>query len=84
MSRQGFRERERLQWQCRRGMLELDCLLRRFLDEQYDQASEELRAAFRRLLREADPHLHHWLLNRPEDAPEQYGELIRVIRAYAP
>ena len=65
-------------------MLELDCLLRRFLDEQYDQASEELRAAFRRLLREADPHLHHWLLNRPEDAPEQYGELIRVIRAHIP
>ena len=80
MSLQGFREKERLQWQCRRGMLELDCLLLRFLDEQYDQVSEELQSGFRRLLREPDPHLYHWLLNRPEDAPDQYGELIRVLR----
>jgi len=80
VSRQGFREKERLQWQCRRGMLELDCLLRRFLDEHYDQVSEELQSGFRRLLREADPHLYHWLFNRPEDAPDQYGELIRVLR----
>ncbi len=81
MSPQGFREKERLQWQCRRGMLELDCLLRRFLDEHYDQVPEELQAGFRRLLREADSHLYHWLFNRPEDAPEQYDELIRVLRA---
>ncbi|BAO43798.1 FAD assembly factor SdhE [Thiolapillus brandeum] len=81
MSRSSFREKERLQWQCRRGMLELDCLLRRFLDEQYELLSEELQARFRRLLREADPHIYQWLLTAPEEVPEQYVELIRAIRA---
>ncbi len=80
MSRLGFRERERLQWQCRRGMLELDCLLRRFLDEHYEQQPEQIRKRFRQLLRETDPRLFHWLMTAPGDAPDKYRALLDLIR----
>jgi len=80
VSPQGFREKEHLQWQCRRGMLELDCLLRRFLDERYDQVSQPLQQLFRELLRETDPRLFHWLMGEPRDAPDKYRPLIELIR----
>ncbi len=81
MTRQPFREKERLQWQCRRGMLELDCLFRRFLDEHYDSQPADIQQAFRQLLREADPHLFRWLINEPEEAPEKYQAVLRAIRS---
>ncbi|WP_457669913.1 FAD assembly factor SdhE [Thiolapillus sp.] len=80
MSKLPFKEKERLKWQCRRGMLELDCLLEHFLHEHYDQLPEQLQRAFRQLLREADPHLFHWLINAPEDAPDRYRELLQQMR----
>lgn len=80
MNKPPFRERERLQWQCRRGMLELDYLLERFLQEHYDTQSEAMQKAFRQLLREADPHLFRWLIKKPESAPERYQQLLRMIR----
>ncbi|WP_456375304.1 FAD assembly factor SdhE [Thiolapillus sp.] len=76
-----FREKERLQWQCRRGMLELDCLFQRFLDERYDQAPAQIQHGFRQLLRETDPQLFHWLIAAPQDAPQKYRALLEMIRA---
>ncbi len=80
MSKLPFKEKERLKWQCRRGMLELDCLFERFLHEHYDHQPDQIQIAFRQLLREADPHLFHWLMAEPDDAPEKYRELLQLIR----
>ncbi|WP_457667201.1 FAD assembly factor SdhE [Thiolapillus sp.] len=80
MTRQPFKEKERLQWQCRRGMLELDCLFQRFLGERYDSQPLEIQQAFRRLLREADPHLFRWLINEPQAAPQKYQAVLKAIR----
>ncbi|MES9900109.1 MAG: succinate dehydrogenase assembly factor 2 [Sedimenticola sp.] len=41
---------ERLQWQCRRGMLELDYLLRDFLDQVYPELSKSEQLLFVRML----------------------------------
>ncbi|MDN5752002.1 MAG: succinate dehydrogenase assembly factor 2 [Nitrosospira sp.] len=39
-----MKELERARWRCRRGLLELDILLQRFMDEHYAQLGEaELR-----------------------------------------
>ncbi len=81
MTKPPFREKERLQWQCRRGMLELDCLFERFLHEHYDTQTAEIQKAFRQLLREADPHLLRWLVNEPEEAPDRYRALLQLIRS---
>ena len=59
-----------LRWQCRRGMRELDLLLTYYLDNNYPQASEEQKQAFRELLTLPDPDLIGYLLGgqTPPDA----------------
>jgi antitoxin CptB len=59
----------RLQWQCRRGMKELDFLLVRYLRERYGQAASDERAAFADFLELPDPDIARYLLagDVPED-----------------
>ena len=44
----------RLRWQCRRGLLELDVVLERFLERYGDQLQGERLASFETLLNYAD------------------------------
>ena len=75
--------KKRLQWQCRRGMLELDALLLRFLEKGYDDLPGELQAAFRKLLQEEDSRLFGWLIEAPHSVPREYAELAGRIRQAA-
>jgi len=77
-----FKEKQRLQWQCRRGMLELDYLLERFLHQHYEKQPAAVQAAFRQLLRETDPLLFRWLIAAPEDVPDKYSQLLALIRIH--
>lgn len=61
-------ELARLQWRCRRGMRELDNLLRSWLDNHYDNATEADQAKFRELLEQPDPLLIALLSGRPADS----------------
>ena len=72
-------ERSRLRWRCRRGMLELDLLLERFLEQGYDALDERGRSAFDRLLDEQDDQLFDWFCQGqvPED-PEIAGIVARI------
>ncbi|MCU7934776.1 MAG: succinate dehydrogenase assembly factor 2 [Candidatus Thiodiazotropha sp. (ex Dulcina madagascariensis)] len=72
---------ERLRWQCRRGMLELDVLLEAFLEQRYVALSPRLKRHFVQLLEFPDPVIHAWCVQgqRPED--EEFAELISSIRA---
>ena len=69
----------RLRWQCRRGMLELDHLLDRFLDLGYSDLSEPERLAFLRLLGEQDTCLSDWFMARAEPPDPALRELVRRI-----
>lgn len=62
-------ETQPLRWQCRRGMLELDLMLGRFLDEAYSLLSPSEQADFRRLLATPDQTLYQWLIGQtmPEE-----------------
>ena len=53
---------DRLRWQCRRGMLELDEILLRYLEERFVQSSAEEQGQFRELLDIEDPVLNVWLI----------------------
>ena len=64
-----------LLWQCRRGMRELDLLLTRYLEQDYDRADAAEKAAFRRLLTLPDPELVGYLLQKQTPA----GEIAVVI-----
>lgn len=60
---------ERVRWRCRRGMLEMDILLGRFVEQRYAQMDEQQREAFDELLDLADTDL--WDMVRGDKVPEQ-------------
>lgn len=67
---------KRLQWQCRRGMLELDLLLEPFLDEVFLSLDEADRQRFYRLLECEDQEIFPWFMQKevPEDV-----DLARIV-----
>lgn len=73
------RELGRLRWRCRRGMRELDELLRRYLDNEFGAASAADRDAFRRFLEIPDTELQAYCLGRLPAPPEFSGLLDRLI-----
>ena len=76
------RELPRLLWQCRRGLLELDLLLSRFLVERYPELSAAEQHQFRRLLEYPDPTLLAWIQGQ-EPSPDSLKNIMNnVIQVY--
>jgi len=73
-------EKARLRWQCRRGLLELDFILERFLTQRYDQLSDKLKEQFSQLLQHSDPDLQDWLLSSEPSKKPPFSDLIGLIR----
>lgn len=73
-------EKKRLQWQCRRGMLELELFLNDFLEYDYEFLSDNKKSAFIDLLKIIDPVLFDYLMGMQE--PEEYGlrDIVQTIR----
>ena len=76
---QGNDDLDRLHWQCRRGMLELDELFGRFLKTTYQALAPNDKSLFIELLNESDPDLYQWLL-AGEHCPAHYEILITRIK----
>lgn len=74
-------ERAKMLWRCRRGMLELDLLLERFMAEGYDNLTPEQLAIFKRLLEEPDPDLFAWLMGASEPSLPEFKSFISWFRA---
>lgn len=74
-------ELNRLRWQCRRGQLELDLCLRRFLDSGYAGLSDDERATFACLLRESDQTLWDWLVESKPVPERGLSGIVAKIRA---
>lgn len=70
----------RLRWRCRRGLLELDLWLQRFIDAGLQRLSEEECSALEALLQEADTDLLAWLEGR-ETPPPNHARMLGLIRA---
>ena len=76
-------EIRRLRWQCRRGLLELDHLLMRFLDLGYPNLDPMGRGDFVNLLRHQDQDLSDWFIGRREPEDGRLAALVRHIVAIA-
>ena len=72
--------REHLRWQCRRGMLELDFVLERYLDDHYDRVDAAEQALFQQLLSAQDPELQAWILNGIPHPDSAFHALIGRVR----
>jgi len=70
-------ELARLRWRCRRGLLELDLLFERFLNEQYNSLTSDEKQSFSRLLDIPDITLMTYV-NRSQKCPDL--NLQQIIR----
>ena len=72
---------QRLRWQCRRGMLELDYLLENYLEQQYATASEAERGQFTKLLQCQDPELQAWILAGNLSPNNEFASIVQQLRS---
>jgi antitoxin CptB len=70
-----------MRWKCRRGMLELDLLLRDFMDCGYDQLDTAQRRRFDALLDYPDAVLLEWFMGRIRPTDKDVAQLVNTIRS---
>ena len=75
-----MKEVERIRWRCRRGMLELDIVLGRFIDRHYALLDEAGRTAFDALLDMPDTELWDMIAGKGGTPPEGCGDVLILIR----
>ena len=71
----------RVRWRCRRGMLENDLVLERFLAQRGDSLSEDEVAMLDRLLDLADHELWDIIAGRAEPADPAVAPLVAALRS---
>jgi len=69
-----------LSWRCRRGMLELDVMLKRFLNNEFERLSPEQKKNFQTLLEQEDDVLWDWLSGRLRPQEQGCMDVVNKIR----
>jgi antitoxin CptB len=77
-------EEKKLKWMCRRGMLELDLLLTRYLEKSYYTDTRAMQKAFIKLLNCEDPEIFSYLTGRVAPDDVTLKEIVDAIRALKP
>jgi antitoxin CptB len=72
----------RLRWRCRRGMLENDLVLTRFLDAEGEQLNEQEVETLMRLLDLPDGDLWDLLAGRREPEDRDFVPIVNRLRQY--
>lgn len=73
-------ELNRLHWQCRRGMLELDTLLLTFLESRYGSLSHNEQEVFAELLNCPDQLLFEYLMGEIQPIDKDVAHVVEQIR----
>lgn len=71
----------RTRWRCRRGLLELDILFSRFLDEHYSSLNASEFVCFHNLLKQPDTTLLAWLQGQ-EQPPSDLKLIFEKVTQY--
>lgn len=75
-----MKELERARWRCRRGLLELDILLYRFMDKHYARLSQAELLQFETLLNLPDNDLWDMITSKKE-ADRNLRPVLRLLQA---
>lgn len=70
----------RIRWKCRRGTLELDLLLQRFLADRFESLTHAEKTTFEAMLDEADPVLQSWLMKQAIPESSDFQHMVDLIR----
>jgi antitoxin CptB len=72
---------QRVRWRCRRGLLELDILLGRFVEVHYAALTAREREIFEQFLDMADNPLWDLISGRTDTLPEEQNALLIKIKS---
>jgi antitoxin CptB len=72
---------DRVRWQCRRGLLELDLVLARFVERHFSSLAPAEQESFKRLLAYPDNDLWDLIAGRREPQAGEPLGLIRLLRS---
>ncbi len=73
-------ELDRIKWDCRRGMLELDLVLQKFLEQRLDTLSAPEVEMFKVLLEFEDNDLLDMVMGRAEPVDERLNAVLQMMR----
>ncbi len=74
-------ERDRIIWNCRRGLLELDLILERFVSLHFDGLNAGQTEVFRELLAYEDNDLLDMLMGRAQPLNTRLTAVLEMMRA---
>ncbi|MBK6959342.1 MAG: succinate dehydrogenase assembly factor 2 [Nitrosomonas sp.] len=75
-----MKELERARWRCRRGLLELDIVLQRFMDQYYTQLDESGLEQFERLLALPDNDLWDLITARQATTDDNLQQVLELLQ----
>ncbi|HRN81183.1 MAG TPA: succinate dehydrogenase assembly factor 2 [Nitrosomonas europaea] len=70
----------RMRWRCRRGMLELDIVLQRFIDNHYEQLDEHQLELFEMLLSLSDHDLWNIIIDNTKEPDNQFQPVLKLLQ----
>ncbi len=73
-------DKSRIQWACRRGMLELDVAIMPFFKFEYETLSDTDKQVFVDLLKSDDLDLFNWLMNHGEPKDPELKRMVNLIQ----
>ena len=75
-----MKELERARWRCRRGLLELDIVLQRFMDKYYAQLNETDLQQFEELLSLSDNELWDLIAEKEKPQTRKVQYVLRLLQ----
>ena len=70
----------RIEWDCRRGMLELDKIIMPFYLKHFDELTDDKKDIFIRLLASTDLQLFSWFFNRGQSSDSDIQSMVEYIQ----
>lgn len=70
----------RIRWDCRRGMLELDIVLARFMDQNFERLTPQEVEAFKDLLAYSDPDLWGLIQDSGTCGDDEIKTVLQLLR----
>ena len=74
---------QQVRWMARRGMLELDLLFNRFIDNKFQQLTIEEQYCLVDMLQEEDTKLYDWFFSSAVPKKEDWVKMVAMVKEYS-
>lgn len=71
--------KDKITWQCRRGLLELDLIFNVIISDHLERMTEAQLTAFEKLLENSDAFLYAWLMESEQPTDKESQDCVQFI-----